>query len=482
MLARRVLKNVIYNSSSVLIGNLAGLVISIYVARVLKPELFGIYSLAISVAFLLMTFTDLGINATLVRYVAHANIKGDDELVRGYIRSLTKLKALLVLAVASMLFLGSDFIAEQFFSKPELSLPLRIMALYITFFSMAGFINGIFNAFNDFKANFVRALVYEISRATLIFLLLYLGLSVAGALLGYVGASLLSLIALLAMLFRKLRNFLFGKAKRVDWRRIVRFTGYLTVGSITWTVFAYVDSVMIGAMLPSEDVGFYRAAYNIVGAVSGIVALPGVLFPVFVQLESEDLRSAFSRVFRYASIIAFPCTFGLMVIAEPLVKFVYGADYLQAAGVMVVLSILILRSALGFWGVLFNAKEMPEYPVYATFFGMILNVVLNYVFILRMGIVGAAIATVMSNAFVWFTLAFLSVKHFGVVVRASYILKPLTSAAVMTALLWYAGFGSLADAILKVLVGAGIYFLLLYVLRGFGREDVEYLRSVLAWK
>ncbi len=125
MLARRVLQNAIYNSSSVLIGNLAGLVILIYVARVLKPELFGIYSLAISIAFLLMTFTDLGINATVVRYVAYAHGKADVELVRGYIRSLGKFKVFLVLLVASALFLFSDILAIQVFDKPALSLPLK---------------------------------------------------------------------------------------------------------------------------------------------------------------------------------------------------------------------------------------------------------------------------------------------------------------------------------------------------------------------
>ncbi len=353
------------------------------------------------------------------------------------------------------------------------------MALYLTFFSLAGFLNSIFNAFNDFRANLVRALVYEVSRVSLIFIFLYLGLSVVGALLGFVGASLLSFLALLAMLLARMRNFVFGKAKQVDWKRIVRFTGYLTVGSISWTVFAYVDSVMIGIFLPSEEVGFYRAAYNIVNAVAGIVALPGVLFPVFVQLEGRDLTRAFDRILRYASIIAFPCSFGLGVIAEPLIRFVYGSEYLPASGVMAVLSLLILRSALGFWGALFSSKEMPEYPVYATFVGMILNIVLNYLLILKMGILGAAIATVISNGVVWFVLAILSSRFFGVAVRASYILKPMLSASIMAGLLYYAGFASLVDAIFKVFAGAVIYFVVLYVLRGFGREDVEYFLEVM---
>ena len=118
MLARRILRNVVYNSTSVLIGNLAGIFITIYVARALKPEMFGIYSLTISIAFLLLTFTDLGINATIVRYVAHAHGLRNYELIRGYIRSLAKLKVVLIVFVSALLFSSSDILSIYVFHKP----------------------------------------------------------------------------------------------------------------------------------------------------------------------------------------------------------------------------------------------------------------------------------------------------------------------------------------------------------------------------
>jgi len=67
-----VLKNSIYNSSALLIGNVAGLILTIILARLLQSELFGIYHLALAIAFLLLTFADLGINGTVVRYVSYA--------------------------------------------------------------------------------------------------------------------------------------------------------------------------------------------------------------------------------------------------------------------------------------------------------------------------------------------------------------------------------------------------------------------------
>jgi len=66
VLARIVFRNTVYKTLSVLTANLVGLFVTIYVARALKPELFGIYSLALSVTFLLLTFTDLGIKLQLL--------------------------------------------------------------------------------------------------------------------------------------------------------------------------------------------------------------------------------------------------------------------------------------------------------------------------------------------------------------------------------------------------------------------------------
>ncbi len=205
VLAKRVFRNILYNSSSVLIANVVGVVVTIYVARALKPELFGIYSLALSIAFLLLTFTDLGINTTLIRYVAHAYGLKDHELVRGYIRSLSKLKVVLVIFTSLLLFTTSDV---HVFHKPMLSMPLKVMSAFVLFFSLLGFINSIFNAFNDFKANLIRALTYEFSRLFFIILFVSIGLSVVGALLGFVVASFLALMALLVLLLKNVRQLI----------------------------------------------------------------------------------------------------------------------------------------------------------------------------------------------------------------------------------------------------------------------------------
>ena len=67
-------KTVIQESFWTLIATLAsrvgGLVFTILLARILMPAGFGLYSLALSISILFITFADLGINQTLLRYVS----------------------------------------------------------------------------------------------------------------------------------------------------------------------------------------------------------------------------------------------------------------------------------------------------------------------------------------------------------------------------------------------------------------------------
>ncbi len=475
VLAKRVLRNIMFNSSSILVSNVAGLFISIYLARVLQSKLFGVYSLTLSLTFLLLVFTDLGVNATTVRFCAKAYSKRDFGEVRGLIDFLFRVKVILSISTALALFIFSDALSKYVFREEVLSTTLKIASFIALFFPLSGFLTSIFNAFNDFKANFVKAITYESTRVVSIAILVSLGFSVFGALLGYVIASVASTIALAVLLLKNYGEVLRVEAKGIKRRKVIRFASYLTIGSVTWTIFAYVDSVMIGYFMPVEYVGFYRIAHLVVSAISGILSIPGVLFPVFVALEGEDLKLAFKRAFKYSAVISVPTVFALPIIAKPIVKVAFGEEYLQAVSALWILSFLILRASLGFWAQIFNAKGKPEHPVYVLLVAMILNVILNYLLIPPLGIKGAALATVISNFFNWIVLAYLSKKYFDVFFEISDVAKPVLASLVMLLILLNLKPTTIFEGIGLIVAGAVVYFAALAIIGGIRREDIIYL-------
>lgn len=471
MLSKIVLRNVIYNSSSVLVQSLTGLIVVIFLARALKPDLFGLYSLSLSIVSLIAVFSDLGTNSAATRYIADALSRKDHGLAGGYFYFLAKLKFILALSSSFLLFTLSETISETF-EKP-ISLLLRILCLYLLFSSFTSLFLAVANASNDFKSNLLVSTLSSVAKVFLTIFLVFLGLSVLGATLAVSISAIIGFFYALYYLLKKY-GFILAEKKSVKARRVLRFVGFTAVLSVTWVVFANVDIVMIGYFLSSEDVAYYRAGFSIISAIAGFIAIPGVLLPVFVRLEGEDLSKAFSRAFKYSSALCIPATVGAMLISENLIFVAYGEDYLPGLKAMQILSILLISPAFGIYGSILSGKERPELNFYPLLFAMLLNVILNYVMIPKLGIAGASLATVFSNAIHWLLLAFICFKEFGIKPELNNLVKVSLSAFVMFILA-----SNLDSMLLIVPVSILVYFAMLFLLKGITKEDVQFIRKII---
>ncbi|MEM2191887.1 MAG: flippase [Archaeoglobaceae archaeon] len=470
MLARLVLKNIIYSSSSMVIANLTGLITIIFLARFLKPELFGLYSLSLSTVGIISIFSDLGIKSAATRYIADAMKTENYGLASGYLWFLIKLKIALTAVVAFLLYFYAEPIAMMF-DKP-ISMLLKLLSIYLAFTSFSSLLVGVANAMNDFKADFMNYTISGISKLVLTVFLVFLGFSILGAILAVIISVILAFILLFYYIIKKYRA-VFVNRKKVESKRIIRFIFYTALLSIPTVIFANVDIVMIGYFLKAEDVAYYRAGFSIITAILSLISIPAVLMPVFVKLEGEDLTGAFSRAFKYSSALCIPSAFGLMLISENLLLFAYGEDYLPGLSAMQILCVLLISPVFAIYGSVFSSKEKPELNFYPLIFAMVLNLVLNYLMIPIFGISGAAIATIVSNALFWLTQSYIGAKEFKIYPNIGYIAKPLFCAILM--FLLARNFNSMLLIIPTAIL---IYSLLLLAIKGITREDIEFIRKV----
>ncbi|MFN3383324.1 MAG: flippase [Archaeoglobaceae archaeon] len=470
MLARTVMKNVAYNSFSLLVANLMGLLVIIFLARVLKPELFGIYSLSFSIISIFAVFADLGINNATTRYIADAVAKNDYNLAGGYFHFLFKFKSFLTLVISAIVAISANSLS-QIFEKP-IAEPLLILSLFLFLSSMNSLFLSIANAMNDFKLNFLNYTFLGTTKLFFTLLLVLLGLSLLGAILAVVFSAIITLLFAVYYVLRKYRSIFVAK-RGVDKTRLFRFIAFTAVLSTTWVIFANVDMVMIGYFLESKEVAFYRAGFSIITAIAGFISIPAVLLPVFVKLEGEDLSKAFSRAFKYSLALCIPSAFGVILIAKNLLLFAYGIEYIQGLNAMQILSLLLVSPAFGIYGAIFSSKERPELNFYPLTFSMLLNVVLNWALIPIYGIEGAAIATVVSNIVFWVFLAFVCAREFAIYPRLEFIAKPIFCSGIM--LLLAMNFDSI---LLIIPISVLVYSALMFLVRGVTKEDVEFIRAI----
>ncbi|MGC9515095.1 flippase, partial [Methanocrinis sp.] len=475
-LAKTVLRNSAYNFLGVFATTFGGLIFSVILARMLGSELFGLYHLALSVGLFFLTFTTLGLHSVLIRYVSDALGRKDEDLARGYIRYITKIKVVLTIFTTLILLLLAKPLALYFFHKPEVYLPLIFIAIYILFQSSLDFVASLSISVQRFDFMTARYISYEVARIIIIPSLIFLGFGIYGALAGLIISVLLALVVAVILICKDYTFLFKGAALEVDRPRVLRFLSYLTLGSVSGVIFTYIDSIMLGMFMPVESVGFYRIAISIIFAILSLVSISQVLFPTFTQLQDAEVRDAFNKLFRYSSMLSFPSALGLIFLSEPLIRMVYGSEYLPAVLPTRILALLIIIFPFSYFGTLFNAREMPEYPAKLVVVSSSINIILNYVLILEYGIMGAAIATLISRCFNSIGLGYLSGRVFGIYPVWNVMYKPLISSMAMYLLIsLLPGPSGIVSMLGLVALGAAVYVLVMYAIKGADKDDLIYL-------
>lgn len=492
-LAKTVIKSGMWNFASSLIMRLGALIFTIIIARMLQPELFGLYSLALSVMFILLTFADLGINATMMRYVSDAISKGSKKKAASYFSYLLKIKFLLTITFSSVLLIISYPLANYFFNKPELFLPLVLCSLYMFFLSFLGFYESTFYTVQKVKFITFKEAVYQTLKILFVVLGVYfIANKVAGAIAGLILASIL-ILGLLIFLVHRTQRYLFEKSSKItkeEKRKLLKFLFYLTLGSITSIFFLYIDIVILGAFVSSEFIGYYRAAFGIMGAIVGLISITNILLPIFVQLEGERLERAFNKVLRYSAIIAFPAAFGVALVAKPFINIIYGISYAPASIPLYFISFLIIEgtfSALFYW--LFAAKEQPKTITKVLIAATIMNIILNVILITLLvkispmaALIGAASATLISRYFNLIVISRKAKTRLNISLKTGSFTKPLIASIIMfLALLIFQNIARLVwpMSILEILFAAVVYVVVILMIKGVGKEDFKLFRSLL---
>ena len=111
-------KNSIYQSAITFVSRFGALIFTFILARIMLPELFGLYSLALSTILLFSMFSDLGIAQTFIKYVSSSLGKNKNSEAKAYSLYLAKIKLTLLLIASAILILSASFIATTIYNKP----------------------------------------------------------------------------------------------------------------------------------------------------------------------------------------------------------------------------------------------------------------------------------------------------------------------------------------------------------------------------
>lgn len=386
-----------------------GLFVGVWIARYLGPEKYGLLSYAQSFVGLFTAIATLGLDSIVVReLVKHPEKEGE---LLGTAFGLKLFGAILTLIVIAgavqftsndtytniLVFIIASATIFQAFNVIDMYFQAKVMGKYIT----------LANTISLFISSLIKIMLILYKAPLMAFAWMVLFDSVVLS-LGFVYFFLKNLK--FNIQYSKLdtgnstfsiRHLKFNKSTAVD---LLKDSWPLILSGIAIMIYMKIDQVMIKEMLNAEAVGQYAAAVRISEAWYFIpMVIASSLFPAIINAKKQSEELYYARLQKLydllvwmAIAIALPMTF----LSDWVVNLLYGSKYHEAGSVLM---IHIWAGVFVFLGVAFSKyltiENLTKKSFYRTLLGALLNVILNYIFIPKYGIKGAALATLLGQFF-----------------------------------------------------------------------------------
>ncbi len=409
------IKNSTFQLATTIVAKIGSLIFTILVARMLMPELFGLYSLALGTIIFFSTFADLGVGSALITFVSRNISEKKLGKAKYYFKVLLKYKVVLIFIPAIVLLVLSRFIASTYYNKP-IFFALVVGAIYIPLNGMINFLNSALNSLNNFKAPLIREIIFQILRISLIPLMIYLFLkttspSVLVAIL-ILTLSFCYCIALIYLAFITRRKFAFFKKEMPEKispeerKKLIQFLIPLSITALSGMFFGFIDTLMLGHYVDATNIGYYSSAFGLIGAAGALLTFMGsALLPIFSRLKSASLEKVFRKSVIITTLICIPAAI-FTFFAAKYILLIYGAAYLPAVPLLKLFSIFLLVIPLiALYEAYFISTENTKNIAILLVCSTVLNIILNYFFInygLKFGmfeaLIGAGVATILSRA------------------------------------------------------------------------------------
>jgi len=410
------IKNSSYQLAQNLIFKFGSLLFTIVIARMLLPELFGLYSLALSTILLFAAFSDLGISSALITYGAKALGKKDLSKAKAYSKKLFKWKLNLILLSSLTLLTSAYFISEIYYSKP-IFYALLVGSLYLPIVHITGFINQLFKTTENFKTPMIQEIIFQVTRFTIvpltILFLLNSNVSTQAILsITLISISLSHLVSLLFLSYQSKKNLKFLKVKKENLTKkeltdLKKFIYPLSATAMAGMFFGFIDILMLGHFVESEFIAYYGAAFSLVGGASAIIGFMSIsLMPILAKNSGKSLEKIFKKTRSFVILISISAGIFTYLLAGLVVKLAYGIEYSPAIQILQAFSVLvILLPIMGIYISYYTVQKKTKMLAWLIIGSAILNILFNY-FAISYGlenygqlgaVFGAVFATILSR-------------------------------------------------------------------------------------
>lgn len=467
----KVLKNYAYNLSYQLLVIILPIITTPYVTRVFSSDDLGIYGYFNSIVTYFILLATLG-----VANYGTKEISGNRKEIKKNFWGIYTLQfgaALLSILLYILLCMGISTMQN----------PVAYI-LGLSLVSKGLDISWLFQGLEDFRKITARNITVKLVGVSAIFLFiksasdlyLYVFLLTAFELLGQLS------MWVPAREFIGKPHFDLGYAKHHLKPIILLFLPQIAI-----SLYVTLDRTMLGALASTRDVGIYDQALKLVNILLTLVtSLGSVMLPRVSSLLSKGDHKAVNKMHELAfliyNLVIFPIIAGILIVNDDFVQFFLGKDFQDAR---YAISIMIFRMFFIGWTnimgiqILIPHNKNKEFMV-STTVPAILSVGLNLLFLPKLGYIGAAIVSVLTESLVWGIQLFFTRVYLKEVPIIGSMAKIILASAIMYGILLgsktFIHFSPTINVLAFAVLGGIIY---LFTILSMKVIDVKELKQII---
>lgn len=307
--------------------------------RLISPEDYGLYTVALIPPLTFLLFQDWGIHSAITKYCANFRSTGHEGDIRKIISTgfTFSLGTGFALTLISMLF--SSFIAVSIYGRPEAVFLMQLASIVILLMSIYTVSQSIFVGFEKMRFSVYTILSQAITQSVLSAVLVYFGFGAMGVLIGYVASYLIASIVAVFLLyfgiFNKLSKGNGGRSNepksdmRIILKPLLMYGVPLALSSLANGLLTQLYSSIMAFNVTDTLIANYRMALNFSVLLTFFtMPISTVLFPAFSKVnpgsEKGLIKTVFTSSVKYASLLLVPATIFVIMLSGPIVSVLYG--------------------------------------------------------------------------------------------------------------------------------------------------------------
>jgi O-antigen/teichoic acid export membrane protein len=445
----------------------------------LGTSLYGTWSMLWITITLVTPLAMLGLLYSTVRFLAAETSR--DKIREGFFSVFVVVLAS-TMFFAVMLVLSSNSFASSLIGDANKSYLVKIASLMIFSQTIRGISVNFFRTFRQMKWYSALMLAKGLVEVGLMAWFLSMDWELTGVIIAVLASDSLCIAIALYSIIKQI-GFQLPKFNEI--KSYLRYGLPLApINILSWLLLSC-DRYIIGYDMTEKDVGIYAAACglaNVLGLFLDVSAL--VLFPTIAKSygdgEIEKTKTYLKYSLKYLMLLYIPATFGLSVLASPLLRIFTTAEF--ASGSIV---IPFMAFGLVFFGLYSICSQIlltvkgSSWIVRLLGISAALNIGLNLLLIPRLGILGAAWSALIAYGVLGILTLIISFRYLKFDLSPVSILKSILAAAVMALVIWLIHPSGVIMVVVSILLGIVVYSVMIMLLKGFNKNELVLFKDLI---